>query len=129
MSGIAADILWEKGQRYKMKKDWTDLSATLKQIRKVQPNFIGVWRFQAWNLSYNVSHEFDDYRDRYRWVIRGIDFLKEGIQYNEHKPVLQWDVGWFIRHKIGRADEKKQFRKLFKEDDDFHGSPAHGLAR
>ncbi len=122
MSGIAADILWEKANLYKMKKDWTDLSATLKQIRKLQPNFIGVWRFQGWNLSYNVSHEFDDYRDRYRWVIRGIEFLKEGIKYNEHEPILQWDVGWFIGHKIGKSDEKKQFRKLFKEDDDFHGS-------
>ena len=122
MSGIAADILWLKADRYKVKKDWTDLSATLMQIRTLEPNFIGPWRFQAWNLSYNVSHEFDDYRQRYRWVIRGIDYLKEGIHYNEHEPVLQWDVGWFIGYKIGRSDEKKQFRRLFKEDDDFHGS-------
>ncbi len=26
-----------------------------------------------------------------------------------------------ISEKIGKADESKQFRKLFKEDDDFHG--------
>jgi tetratricopeptide (TPR) repeat protein len=29
-------------------------------------------------------------------------------------------MGWFIGQKIGRADEKKQFRRLFKADDDFH---------
>jgi hypothetical protein len=29
-------------------------------------------------------------------------------------------MGWFIGHKIGKSDEKKQFRRLFKADDDFH---------
>ena len=31
-------------------------------------------------------------------------------------------MGWFISNKIGRADEKKHYRRLFKEDDDFNGS-------
>jgi hypothetical protein len=122
MRGVAANILWEKANDFKMKKDWTNLGATLNQITKVQPNFINVWSNQAWNLSYNVSVEFDDYHQRYRWVIKGIDFLKEGIKYNERQPRLLWDVGWMIAEKLGKADEHKQFRKLFKEDDDFHGS-------
>jgi len=29
-------------------------------------------------------------------------------------------MGWFIAHKIGKSDEKQQFRRLFKADDDFH---------
>ena len=124
MRGVAANILWEKANDFKMKKDWTNLGATLNQITKVQPNFVNVWSNQAWNLSYNVSVEFDDYRQRYRWVIKGIDFLREGIKYNERQPRLLWDVGWTISEKIGRADESKQFRKLFKEDEDFHGSRA-----
>jgi len=122
MSGIAADILWHEANTYKMKEDSTNLSATLKPIMKLQPNFIGVWLFQGWNLAYNVSHEFDDYRQRYQWVIKGIDFLKEGIKYNEHQPILQWHVGWYVGHKIGRSDENKQFRKMFRNDDDFHGA-------
>ncbi|MDZ7616547.1 MAG: IRE (iron responsive element), partial [Patescibacteria group bacterium] len=55
MRGIAANLLWSRANDYKMKKDWTNLSATLNQLVKLQPNFISVWRFQAWNLSYNVS--------------------------------------------------------------------------
>ncbi len=118
LRGVAANILWEKANNYKMKKDWTNLSATLQQITRLEPHFVSVWRFQAWNLSYNVSAEFDDYRERYRWVIKGIDFMREGIRRNEHEPMLVWDVGWYISHKIGTADEKKQFRRLFKEDDE-----------
>ncbi len=122
LRGVAANVLWGKANQYDMKKDWTNLSATLQQIAKLEPHFIAVWRFQAWRVSYNVSAQFDDFRGRYRWVIRGIDFLEEGIRYNGREPVLHWDVGWFTAQKIGRADEHVQFRRLFKEDDDFHGS-------
>lgn len=125
MRGVAAQILWKKAHTYQMKKDWASLSAVLEQIAKVEPNFVGVWRFQAWNLSFNCSHEFDDYRQRYRWVIKGINYLRDGMQYNTREPILQWDTGWFICQKIGRADEKKQYRRLFKQDDEFHGDTPH----
>ncbi len=122
MRGVATVFLWQKANDYKKKKDWTNLAATLNQMVKLEPHFLTVWRHQAWNLSYNVSAEFDDYRERYRWVIKGINFLKKGIRYNRKEPKLVWDTGWFIAQKIGRADEHKQFRRLFKQDDDFHGA-------
>ncbi len=122
MRGIAANILWTKAGTYQIKKDWDSLSATLEQIAKVQPNFVSVWRYQAWNLSYNCSAEFDDYHERYRWVIKGVNYLKEGIQHNTREPSLQSNVGWVCSNKIGKADEVKQYRRLFNEDNDFHGS-------
>jgi hypothetical protein len=121
MRGVAANLLWHKADEYRKTEDWVNLSATLEQIAKLQPNFVSVWIFQGWNLSYNISVEFDDYRDRYRWVIRGVDFLKEGTQYNKDEPRLTSKIGWTIANKIGRADEHVQFRKLFVDDDDFHG--------
>jgi hypothetical protein len=120
MRGVATIFLWEQANTYKMKKDWTNLSAVLEQIARLQPNFISVWEFQSWNLSYNVSAEFDDFRQRYHWVIRGIKFLEKGTRYNDMEPKLLWDMGWTISQKIGKSDEKKQFRRLFKQDDDFH---------
>ncbi len=121
MRGLAANILWGKANEYKMKEDWTSLSASLEQLTKLQPNFIRVWQFQSWNLAYNVSVEFDNYRDRYYWVIKGINFQREGIRYNANEPRMIWDVGWTISQKIGRSDEHKEFRVLFRDDDDFHG--------
>jgi hypothetical protein len=120
MRGIAANLLWEKANHYKMTEDWTSFSATLEQITKLQPNFVTVWQYQAWNLSYNVSYEFDDYRDRYYWVMRGIDFLEDGTRYNENDPQLLWDMGWFLGYKIGRADEHVLYRRLFKNDEEYH---------
>lgn len=122
MRGIAANLLWQKAHDFKKTEDWDNLKATLNQIVKLQPNFISVWRFQAWNLSYNVSVEFDDYRHRYHWVRRGIEFMMEGTRYNRDQPKLLWDLGWFFGHKIGRADERLQYRRLFRDDEDFHAT-------
>src|SRR3954453_23687643 len=120
LRGVAVNWLWEKANDFKKREDWTSLTATLEQLAKLQPNFVTFWKFQAWNLSYNVSVEFDDYRDRYYYVRRGVQFLQEGERYNTGNPQLLWDLGWFIGQKIGRADEYVQYRKLFKNDDDFH---------
>ncbi|MGW8258405.1 MAG: hypothetical protein ACWGMZ_13045, partial [Thermoguttaceae bacterium] len=122
LRGVAALVLWEKANDYKMKEDWPSFAATLNQIIIVEPHFISVWIHQAWNLSYNTSVEFDDYHERYRWVIKGINFLKEGIVYNKYEPRLLWEIGWTIAQKIGRADEHKEFRRLFKADDEFNES-------
>lgn len=122
MRGVAANVLWTKVNHYRKVEDWTSMSATLEQITKLQPNFVTVWRFQGWNLAYNISVEFDDYHDRYYWVIRGIDFLRKGTEYNDREPILLWDMGHFTSHKIGRSDEHRLFRKLFAADDDFHGN-------
>lgn len=122
LRGVAVNVLWERAHAFKMRKDWTGLSATLQQLAKLQPRFISVWKFQAWNVAYNCSVEFDDYRDRYRWVIKGINYLREGIGYNQYEPRLLWDQGWFTAQKIGRSDEKVQFRRMFPKDDDFHDS-------
>ncbi len=120
LRGVAANILWGKAIEYKKKKDWTNLSATVNQITKIQPNFISVWLFNGWNLSYNVSVEFEQVKERYHWVMRGIEFLREGIRYNEREPRLLWEVGWVLSNKIGKADERRQYRYLFKHDEDFH---------
>jgi hypothetical protein len=120
LKNVAVTLLWDRANHYKKVEDWTNLSATFEQMVKLQPNFYSIWDFQAHNLSYNISVEFDDYRDRYAWVIKGIEFLRQGIALNAYEPRLLGRMGWFIGQKIGKSDEKKQFRRLFKADDDFH---------
>ncbi len=120
LKNIAVTLLWDRANHYKKVEDWTNLSAALEQMTKLQPNFYSIWDFQAHNLSYNISVEFDDYHDRYAWVMKGIEFLRQGIMLNQREPRLLGRMGWFIGQKIGRADEKKQYRRLFNADDDFH---------
>ena len=120
LRGVATSLLWNKAIEYKKKEDWTNFEATLKQLAHLQPYFIRFWQYQAWNLTYNVSVELDDVRDRYFYVKRGIEFLQEGTKHNRNSPYLLAELGWFIGNKIGRADEWRHYRRLFKADDDFH---------
>lgn len=120
MRGIAANILWTKANHYKKTEDWEKLVASVNQMAKLQPNFVSVWEFQSHNLSYNISVEHDDYRFRYLWVKKGIEFLLKGTRYNRREPKLFWTVGWYTGQKFGRADEHRQFRTLFPDDLDFH---------
>jgi hypothetical protein len=122
LRGVATNLLWTKADAYKKTESWDKLSATLNQIAKLQPNYITVWEYQAHNLSYNVSVEFDDYRSRYHWVKKGLEFLLEGTNFNQRSPRLFWNLGWFTGHKIGRSDEREQFRRLFRQDTDFHNT-------
>lgn len=125
LRGVAANLLWEKANTAKMKEDWDGLQATLDQLAKLEPHFIIVWRYQAWNVSYNISVEWDDYHDRYFWVKEGIKFLLRGTRYNDREPRLIYDIGWTTGQKMGTADEKVQYRRLFREDDD-EEFPNHG---
>jgi hypothetical protein len=120
MRPVAVTWLWHKAHEYKKIKDWDKLEATVEQIIRLQPNDLEVWDFQAHNLSYNVSVEFDDYRYRYMWVKNGIEFLVQGTKYNREEPGLLNQIGWFTGQKIGRSDEAKQFRRLFRDDKEFH---------
>lgn len=118
LRGVAVAMLWEKAKTSQMKEDWDGLQSTLDQLTKLEPHFLTFWRHQAWNVSYNISVEWDDYRDRYRWVKEGIKLLLQGRRYNELEPLLTYDIGWTTAQKMGVADEKAQYRRLFREDDD-----------
>ena len=102
--------------------EWDRLKATLNNIALLQPHFDKVWEHQAHNLAYNVSMEFDDYRQRYEMVREGTEFLTRGVRQNTNATRLVWYTGWFYGSKMGMSDEKVQFRRLFSDDDVLHES-------
>lgn len=120
LRGVAATLLWNKAHEYKVLHEWDRLKATLNNIALLQPHFDKVWEHQAHNLAYNVSTEFDDYRQRYEMVREGTEFLTRGVRQNRAVPRLVWYTGWFYGAKMGMADEKTQFRRLFADDEVLH---------
>lgn len=120
LRGVAATLLWNKAHEYRVRHEWDRLKAALNNIALLQPHFDKVWEFQAWNLAYNVSSEFDDYRQRYEMVREGTQYLTRGVRQNRNASRLVWYTGWFYGQKIGMSDEKRQFRRLFAEDEQLH---------
>ena len=120
LRGVAATQLWEKAHEYHKNHEWDRLKAALNQIALLQPHFDKVWEYQAHNLAYNVSAQFDDYRQRYEMVGEGTEYLVRGVRQNRKAPRLIWYTGWFYGQKLGMSDEKRQFRRLFADDDMQH---------
>jgi hypothetical protein len=126
MRGVVATILWSKADEQKNMKQWSQLERTVESILLLQPHFQSVWKFQCWNLTYNVSAECDAVEDRFFWVKKGLIFLKRGVDRNRSIPELPHEVGDYSGKKIGRADERDFFRKFFVVDPDtaqFGGKP------
>ena len=100
MRGIAANILWMEADHLKETKNWSQLESTVESIILLQPHFQSVWKFQAWNLGYNVSAECDAVPDRYFYVKKGMKFLRRGIERNQKVPEL--DTTWGLLRQEDR---------------------------
>ena len=120
LRGVAVNMLWMQAMEHKKKENYDKLASTLQALTKIQPNFVKVWEYQAHNLAYNVSMEFDDYEYRYMWVKKGLAFLKQGMPYNKRDHRMPSKLGFFTGNKMGKSDEKLSFRRMFRKDDDFH---------
>jgi hypothetical protein len=118
MRGIAGAVLWVQADKEKDHKNWSALEQTVESIIKLQPRFLQVWKYQSWNLAFNVSAECDAVEDRFFWVKKGAKFLLRGTRANEDAAELYHQAGEFFGKKIGRSDERKQFREFFKHDPD-----------
>ncbi len=118
LRGIAVNILRMDLDHYKDHKEWSKMRSTTESVILLQPHYIEVWRFLSWNLSYNVSAEWDAVPERYYWVKEGGKFCQRGCERNRESPELHWDAGKTWSQKIGRSDEWKYFRKYFLKDPD-----------
>ncbi len=122
LRGVAVNMLWMQAVEHKKREEYDKLASSLKALTKLQPNFVKVWEYQAHNLAYNVSMEFDDYEYRYQWVKKGLDFMKQGVKHNRKDHRMTDMLGFMTGNKFGKSDEKRSFRRLFPNDHEFHES-------
>lgn len=100
--GLIANFLWIRASELQEDDKFFEMAQLSDWITKLEPHFSAVWVFQAWNMSYNISVKFKDYPDRWRWVERGIELLRdEGLKYNPNDVLLYRELAWHFQHKMG----------------------------
>lgn len=112
--GLVVCGLWWNATDLQMRNEWNELDQHIRLITKLQPHFITPWRFQSWNLAYNVSVEPDSNIDKYFYITRGMQLLAKGQGRNKDNPNLRYDLGFFFQDKFGMADESNTFRSLLE---------------
>jgi hypothetical protein len=111
--GIIANLLWMRTTELQEQGKYFETAQLADWITKLQPRFVTIWVYQSWNMVYNISIKFRDPPERWLWVKRGIELLRDqAIVYNPHEGMLYRELGWFFQHKMGYIlDDAHMFYK------------------
>ena len=112
--GLIANALWIRAVDLQEQDKYFEMVQLADWITKLQPHFTTVWVHLAWNMSYNISIKFNDPKDRWPWVLRGIELLRdEGLRYNPGEPLLYRELAWHFQHKMGaNLDDAHNYYKF-----------------
>lgn len=111
--GLISNMLWMRATDLQDQDKYFEMVQLADWITKLEPRYPQVWAVQAWNMTYNISIKFKDFNDRWRWVLRGIELLRDqALLYNPVEIILYKELAWFFLHKLGQdLDDAQKFYK------------------
>ena len=111
--GLIANALWIRANDLQQEGRFFEMVQLADWITKLEPTFTQVWLVQAWNMAYNISVKFTDPADRWRWVQRGIELLRDdALRYNPKDAMIYRELAWFFQHKLGQdLDDAHRYYK------------------
>ena len=112
--GLISNFLWIRANDLQQDDKFFEAVQLANWITQLEPTFPAVWVFQGWNMSYNISVKFKDFPDRWRWVERGIELMRDdGLRYNPNSVDLYREVAWQFQHKLGaNLDDANRYYKM-----------------
>ncbi len=112
--GLLADMLWLRTASLQDQGKYFEMVQLASWITKLQPKFTGATAYLAWNMAYNISVTFTSFEERWKWVQRGIELIRdEALNYNKNDPLLYRELGWIYQHKIGNVlDDAQRYYKF-----------------
>jgi hypothetical protein len=111
--GLISNALWIRANDLQDDDKFFEMAQLADWITKLEPHFVQVWLVQSWNMAYNISVKFKDFADRWRWVQRGIQLLRDdGLRYNPNEILIYRELAWFFQHKMGaNLDDANMYYK------------------
>lgn len=108
--GLVIDVLWLRLGKLQMEKqEFVEVVQLSDWITKLEPRLAVVWDFHSFNMTYNISVMFPDPVDRWRWVSRGLEMLRdEALVYNPGEVILYDRLCRIYRHKLLDASDPAQ---------------------
>ena len=117
--GLIANALWIRANNLQENDKFFEMAQLADWITKLEPHFTMVWQHQAWNMAYNISVKFKDYPDRWNWVKRGIELLRDdGLRYNPNELLMYRELAGLFQHKMGQNldDANKYYKRAWFEE-------------
>jgi hypothetical protein len=114
--GILSTVLWQQAEEDKTDRKWLDLETKYDIIGALQPYFVSVYVFHAWNQAYNLSAQWQEQDTKYKWVLDGLSYLYKGEDYNPGEAQLYLEEGHLYFMKLGGAYERIFYRAHWRDD-------------
>ena len=110
---LVADALWWRAIQQQDRGEYFDAMQLTDWITKLQPTYSSVWAYHAWNMSYNIAYDFVEPEDRWQWIIRAIELLRDkGLKYNPDDIVIRQELARIYFDRIGgKIDPNAEFFK------------------
>jgi len=112
--GLISNMLWMRASDLQDEDKFFEMVQLADWITKLEPHYAQVWVIQAWNMAFNISVKFNDPQDRWRWVQRAMELLRdEGLHYNRYDVLIHRELGWIFQFKMGdNMDDANMYYKL-----------------
>ncbi|ODS32824.1 MAG: hypothetical protein SCARUB_02030 [Candidatus Scalindua rubra] len=118
--GVLVDFLWIRGIARHEERKFYELLAINNLITKLQPHFPSVWIFQAWNMCYNIAHEWESPENKWKWIKTGLNFAEKGASKNPANGDLLFEIGYIYFHKFDSRSFRyaDYYREQLKKEED-----------
>lgn len=101
--GLLADLLFLRSSKMQERGNYFELVQLARWTVQLQPRFTAATSFSSWNLAYNVSVNFSQPEERWRWVSAGIELIRDhALPMHPGDPKLYHQLGWTYQHKVGQ---------------------------
>ena len=109
--GLIVDALWWKVAELQESSEFFEILRITDWITVLQPHNSFVWTYHAWNLAYNISHEFPTGETRWKWIYSGIKLLRdEGLVLNPGNQLIKNELAWMFYDRLcGYTDPAQPF--------------------
>ncbi|MBK9137901.1 MAG: hypothetical protein IPM17_03945 [Verrucomicrobia bacterium] len=100
--GLVVTGLWLRLVELQERGQFFEARQLASWITQLHPESVAVWRYQAWNLAYNLAGVFSAPEQRWPWVEAGISLLRDhALRYNPVRAELYTELATFFQHKLG----------------------------
>jgi hypothetical protein len=117
--GLISNLLWMRATELQDEDKFFEIVQLADWITKLEPHYTQVWSFEAWNMGWNISVKFKSYADRWRWLRRAIELLRdEALRYNPDDILLYRELAWIFQDKMGKNtdDASLYYKRQWAEE-------------
>ena len=111
--GLISNFLWIRANNLQLEDKFFEMVQLTDWITDLEPRFAQVWGYEAWNMAWNISVKFKDFDDRWRWVQRGMELLRDdALRYNPDDTLIYFNLSWIFQNKMGQnSDDANHYYK------------------